>query len=190
MTTSRKPQKQIWKILSPIAVILLLVIGALKLIQMQSGISRSRASHLEVIPGHTISDFALTQIDGKSVQISEISQKIILINFWATWCEACMVEMPSLVALRDSFHQKGLEILGINLDENPTSVVPKTIREYQIKFPIYLDPEGKVAELFNVHAIPLTVIMNSQRQILYVKDGEQNWNSPSVRSQIERWLTQ
>ena len=67
-------------------------------------------------------------------------------------------------------------------------MAPKVAKQFGIQFPIFKDPENRVAELFDVRAIPLTVIINKERQILLIKDGEQDWNSSKFRSQLENWL--
>jgi alkyl hydroperoxide reductase subunit AhpC len=96
--------------------------------------------------------------------------------------------MPSIVKLRESFKDRGFEVLGINVDENPSVVVSKTIKQLKIDFPIFIDPEGELSEMFDVHAIPLTVIMRKTGEILAVLNGGRDWNSDEVRTKLERWL--
>lgn len=98
--------------------------------------------------------------------------------------------MPSIVNLRKAYQDRGFEVLGINVDENPEKVLPKVLSEFKIDFPVYGDPEGKLSSLFDVHAIPFTVILNHQRKILLVQDGGQDWNSKAIRNQLERWLSE
>ena len=179
------------KILVPIAVLLMLIISglaAIKLTLNTSLNSNPAALNLETGMEAPLPDVSLTQLDGKTVKLSELKAKVFLVNFWATWCDACMEEMDSLVKLRENYKDKGFEILGVNLDENPASMVPKVSKQYGIEFPVFVDPEGKLAELFNVRAIPLSVVINSERKILLVKDGEQDWFAPEMRSELEHWL--
>jgi thiol-disulfide isomerase/thioredoxin len=189
MTIFRANQRKAFmKIFTPIGIIILVVLGALYTIKIEltrNDRSEDRA-HIQV--GKILPDFSLTPLQGAAARLSQIKSKIVMVNFWATWCDACMVEMPSIVKLRDKYQNRGFEVLGINLDENPDTVAPRAVQEFKIDFPIFKDPEGKVADLFDVHAIPLTVILDEQRKILLVKDGEQDWNSPAFQSQLERWL--
>ena len=99
-----------------------------------------------------------------------------------------MEEMPSIVQLRDAYKDKGFEVVGVNLDENSATVVPKAIKQLKIQFPIFQDPENKIAEYFDVHAIPLSVMLNKDRKILYIENGERNWNDQESRTQLEKWL--
>ena len=189
MTThgSRKISNAL-KILIPVAMIILLVVGGLSLIQFQFTRSPDRESSTEIARDKIVKDFYLTSLDGKKKLISELPHKIVLINFWATWCEACVDEMPSLVNLRNRYKNQGFEILGINLDENPEAVLSKAVRQLGIEFPVFKDPDGDLSDLFNIHAIPFTVIMDHQRKILFVKHGEMNWDSPKMQAEMERWL--
>ena len=111
-----------------------------------------------------------------------------MINFWATWCEACMEEMPSLVALREQYAPKGFEILGVNVDENPAQSAPDAVKNMGIKFPIFTDKSNALAELFDVHAIPLTVIIDKSRKILLVEPGGRDWNTEDMQQLMQKWL--
>ncbi|MGZ3698075.1 MAG: TlpA disulfide reductase family protein, partial [Bdellovibrionota bacterium] len=126
---------------------------------------------------------------GGVVKASELKPKVTLVNFWATWCEACMEEMPSILKLRGRFKDRGFEVVAVNVDENPEAVLPATLKQLGIDFPVYIDKEGQVAGLFDVHAIPLTVMINSSRKVLLVQDGERNWMDEDLLSKMEKWLS-
>lgn len=187
------PKSLLLKVLLPIGVIVALAVGGLYLIKNMSGRhSHSGSGAVEVRAGATLPDFELIRMAAgdarEKVLLSELGAKVYLINFWASWCEACLTEMPSIVELRKSFVDKGFEVLAINVDENPSAVVPPLASKLGMNFPVYLDPEQKLAELFDVHAIPLTVIIDKDRKILLVQSGEKNWNSSDIRYQLEQWL--
>lgn len=147
--------------------------------------------------GETLPDFKLrTFKDGRAAAqmtatelLAKQKTKVLLVNFWATWCEACVVEMPSLVKLRQKFKDRGFEIAVVSVDQNPEAVVPKALRSFGIDFETFIDPEGELAEVFDVHAIPLTVVMDAKRKILWVENGERDWNSPEIHSKMEQWLS-
>lgn len=141
----------------------------------------------------TFSDFELTRLDGSAILFSRMvsnpsSTKVVLINFWATWCEACVEEMPSIVQLWNHYKDKGLQIASVNLDETPGQAVEKAAKKFSMEFPIYRDPEGKLADLFDVRAIPYTLIVESKRKILFVKHGEINWHSQAIQDRMDNWL--
>ncbi len=143
---------------------------------------------VEVVEGATLPDIELTKLDGSKVSLSQLKHKVILLNFWATWCEACMTEMPSLIKLREKYSKDGFEILGINLDNNPDNAVPPVQKKLGMTFPIFKDESGNIGDMFDVHAIPLSLVLNKDRTILYTYSGDQDWNSEEVFNLVEQWL--
>lgn len=194
------------KTLLPILVIVIAVTGGLTLVKSRvkppsmpasagtleagGGEGPSIEGSGEVDVGRVLPDFTISSFQGKSPEpISQAGGKVTLINFWATWCEACMVEMPSIVQLRRAYQGKGFQVVAIDLDENPGAVLPKTVRELGIDFPVFVDTDQKLSELFDVHAIPLTVIINKDRKVLFMENGERNWNSKEIHSKLDQWLS-
>jgi thiol-disulfide isomerase/thioredoxin len=185
--------KGILKVILPIGAIVALAFGGLLLV-------KSRMTPVQPQPVATTSagtelkdnrypDFELQEFEGKKKKFSELQAKVVLVNFWATWCEACIVEMPSIVALRKAYAGRGLEIVAINVDEKPEAILPGVLKKMAIDFPVYTDSEGKLADIFDVHAIPLTVILNKDRKALFTHNGEYDWNSPEFRAAMDKWLT-
>ena len=174
----------------PIGILLVLITAGLAIIKFSFRGEGIENSGIKVKQGAVLPEFSLVQLDGKEVPFSGIPGKVFLINFWATWCDACMQEMPSIVTLRESFKDQGFEVLGVNLDETPETAVPKVTQSLKMRFPIFKDPEGQVADLFDVHAVPFTLIISKNRKVLMVHDGEKDWNSPEFRTQLKSWLTE
>lgn len=193
MTTSgASPQNSsnlsLLKIILPVLGILVLATGSL---YMLKAFLPHRETVTELREGSEVPDFTVTDLGGKARKLSEVGQfKVYLLNFWATWCEACMIEMPSIVELKNSFKDRGLEVLAINLDEKPEAVVPKAARDLNLNFPVFVDPEGALGELFDVHAIPHTIILDSHRKILMIHNGDRDWSGPDIRAKMEQWLSQ
>lgn len=136
----------------------------------------------------TLSDFELSPISGSPFLFSQISGKILLIHFWATWCSVCMEEFPSLIKLYSFYKNRGFEIISINLDPNPQQTVPKILTKLSIPFPAFYDPNGKLAELFQIHAIPFSAFISRSKKILWLKNGFVSWDSQPIRKAIEEWL--
>jgi thiol-disulfide isomerase/thioredoxin len=188
MTASRQNIKQTLKaLLIPALLIVAFVLIGLFGIRLYLLNFEGKPSTAIAI-GEKLPDFSLTRLDGSLTPLSSISHKVALINFWATWCDACMAEMPDLVKLQAELGPKGLQLIAINLDESPSQVVPQVMETFKINFPIFTDPQNKIAELFNVQAIPLSVILNSEHKILWKWSGELKWNSPDFRKQLDQWL--
>ena len=188
--TTHKTNKQIQlkAVLLPILTILIIISLSLFFIKYRLVDTERTARHGIRAIGDQVPDFAITDMNGKKSTISTVKAKVMMLNFWATWCDACLQEMPSIVALRNKFHPQGFEVVGINLDENPAAVVPRAVQRYQISFPVFQDPNGSIAEIFDVMAIPLTVFMNSKREIIHYQNGEFDWSSESVQTMLKNWL--
>jgi peroxiredoxin len=112
--------------------------------------------------GRQQADFTLADLQGKTWQLKNLRGKVVLVNFWATWCPPCRKEMPDLEALYQRFSGQGLVILAIS-DEERAKVAP-FIADYKISYPVLLDPGRKVNELFQVEGIP--------KSLVYARDGK------------------
>jgi len=117
-------------------------------------------------------EFSLKDLNGKTWTFSELRGKVVLVNFWATWCPPCRKEMPDLEALYEQFAPQGLVILGIS-DEEAAKVEP-FIRERKVTFPVLLDPGRKVNEMFVVDGIP--------KSFVYDRDGKLGAQSIDMRT--------
>ena len=117
-------------------------------------------------------DFTLTDLNGKSWTLQDLKGKVVLLNFWATWCPPCRKEMPDLEALYQRFGSQGLVIFGIDDEDAPT--VQPFITQHGITYPVLLDPGRKVNTLFQVDGIPKTFV--------YGRDGKLVTESIDMRT--------
>lgn len=186
----RNSKKNLVKIfIFPLLVILILVVISLVFLKSELAHKRGTFVQGQAKLGQVLPDFEMQQFPGgKKIKFSELKAKVVLVNFWASWCEACIIEMPAFIQLRKNFLNKSFEIASINVDEKPQTVLPPLLKQLEIDFPVYMDPQGKLATLFDVYAIPLTVILNQERRVLFVESGERDWNSPDFHSILEKWL--
>lgn len=105
-------------------------------------------------------DFTLKDLNGKDVSLSVYRGKVLLINFWATWCVPCRTEIPGFIDLYNRYHGRGLEIVGIAVDE-PVSVVRPYTLEMKMNYPVLLEGERHdVHEAYGVVGLPTTIIIN------------------------------
>jgi peroxiredoxin len=109
-------------------------------------------------------DFTLKDLEGKEWTLSALKGKVVLVNFWATWCPPCRKEMPDLDALSKRFSDKGLVVVSIS-DEDLSKVAP-WIKEHNISYPILLDPGHKVSEAFHIEGIPQSFIFNREGKVV------------------------
>jgi peroxiredoxin len=101
-------------------------------------------------------NFTLTDMAGKTWILRDLKGKVVLVNFWATWCPPCRKEMPDLDSLYKEFRDKGLVVLAISDEESAT--VASYLNEHRVNYPILLDPGRKVTDQFIVHGIPKTFV--------------------------------
>lgn len=108
--------------------------------------------------GESAPDFSLPDLNGKTVKLSNFSDKVVLINFWASWCPPCRREIPHLVELYKTHSPKGLVILGVDINEN-LNVVKDFVKANDMSYTILMD-RGDVARLYKVEGIPTNYIVN------------------------------
>lgn len=109
-------------------------------------------------------DFTLTDLQGKSWTLKQLKGKVVLVNFWATWCPPCRQEMPDLDALYQRFKDQGFVILALS-DEKESDVKP-FLSKQNFSYPIMLDPDRKVHELFAVEGIPKSFVYNREGKLV------------------------
>ena len=120
--------------------------------------------------GKLAPDFELDTLDGQPVSLSELKGKAVLVNFWATWCGPCRMEMPFIQQIYDEWQGKGLVLLAINIGERPSQVA-EFMQGQGLSFPVLLDSNGKVTERYYVTGIPTTFFIDKDGIIQYIKVG-------------------
>jgi len=137
----------------------------------------TRANSLEPAPaaGHPAPDFTLKTPDGQEISLSDFRGQPVIINFWATWCSPCRVEMPHLQAAYEAHQKDDLVVLGVNLTvrDNPKAV-PDFLAEFGLTFPVVLDESGNVAEMYRVFGQPASVFVDKDGIIHQVFQGPVN----------------
>ena len=107
-------------------------------------------------------ELKFTAADGSTVDLAKLRGKVVLIDFWATWCEPCMHEVPNVVAVYKRFHEKGFEIVGISLDSHKDAMLKVTL-EKEMTWPQYFDGKGgknEISSAFHINSIPAMWLVN------------------------------
>jgi cytochrome c-type biogenesis protein len=132
-------------------------------------------------------DFTLPLLDGSEQPLSGLQGQVVFLNFWATWCGPCRIEMPSMEALYQSLKDRGFTILAVNGRENPDEV-SAFMRENKLTFPTVLDRRGAINYRYGVQAIPTTYILDKRGMIVSRMVGSIEWNQPKIVAALETLL--
>lgn len=111
-------------------------------------------------------DFALKDSKGNTVRLSDHKGKIILVNFWATWCGPCRMEIPGFVKLYEKYKDKGFTIIGISVDQAGWQVIKPFMKEHKINYPIVLYNNKVITDYGGIRSIPTTFFINSDGEVL------------------------
>ena len=133
-------------------------------------------------------DFTLPDLQGNAVRLSDLRGKVVLINFWATWCYPCRTEMPSLEALYQDYWDQGFEILAIAIDVQGKAVVVPFVEAFKLTFPVLLAPHNDVGTRLQVSGIPTSYLLDKHGRIATREVGPRDWNSQKMRRLLDQLL--
>jgi peroxiredoxin len=132
-------------------------------------------------------DWQLRDLDGSGGKLSDYRGQVVLINFWASWCGTCREEMPDILSTWQDYKDRGFMALGVNYDE-PTAEVEGFVRQYGIKFPIFLDPGKKVAGQYGVISMPTSFLISRSGEVKMTIPGQIDF--AALRPAIEQLLAE
>jgi peroxiredoxin len=143
------------------------------------------------IAGKTADDFAL-EMDGKAQHLSDYRGKVVVLNFWASWCPPCVEEAPALNRLQRHVAAKGGMVLGFSIDEDPAAY-DKFLKQFEINFPTYRDVtvrdnKSKVMNGYGTTLIPETYVIDRHGKIARKIVGPQQWDSPEMLAYFDAIL--
>jgi peroxiredoxin len=132
-------------------------------------------------------DFTLLDDSGLAVSLSELHGQVVMINFWASWCGPCRQEMPLLEQIHQRYESLGFTLLGVNVEEN-SSDAKAFLKDRPVSFPILFDPDNGVSKLYDVIAMPSTVLIDRQGNVRHLhhgfKPGYENDYQDQVRALV------
>ena len=146
-----------------------------------------RAADLKPWTGGPAPGLELSDLDNRVHRLADYRGKVVLVNFWATWCGPCRDEMPSIQELKRKLAGRPFVVLAVNLDE-PESRIRKFLQEVKIDFTILLDPERKVSKQWDARILPASYVVGADGRIRYSLVGEINWGHDLVVSRVAELL--
>ncbi len=132
-------------------------------------------------------DFTLENLQGSQVSLADFEGKVIFLNFWATWCPPCRIEMPDMEKLWQKFKDEDFVILAVDLRERKDKV-SSFVKENGYTFPVLLDSGGEVANTYGITAIPTTYLLDPRGRIVGKALGARHWASDDAFKLIEHLL--
>ncbi len=122
------------------------------------------------LAGQSAPDFVLKSATGENLRLSEYRGDVVMINFWATWCGPCRQEMPLLDELYARYQRVGFSLLGINIDDDSRRAMAM-VDELGISFPVLFDEHKEVSKLYEVEAMPVTILLDREGTVRHIHHG-------------------
>jgi peroxiredoxin len=150
--------------------VILIVIAMVISIMLVFGIQRARHQRPTTtagkLQGQVAPDFTLTSLDGKTMKLSDFRGKAVLLNFWATWCEPCKVEMPWFVDLQKKYASQGLQVLGVAMDDSSPKEIGEFAQKMGVNYPVLIGKEDVGTEYGGIEFLPSTFYISRDGKVL------------------------
>ena len=140
-----------------------------------------------VAPATAAPDFTLRTLNGPNLRLQEQRGQVVLVNFWATWCGPCRQEIPHLNKLYDKYRASGFVLLGVNIDDD-AKLATELAAKLGVKFPVLLDTDKKVSRLYDMSAMPATVVIDRDGRVRYIHRGYRDGYEETYDQQIRGLL--
>jgi len=148
-----------------------------------------KAGVVELKEGHRTPELRLPRLDGGVGALADLRDKLVVVNFWATWCQPCTAEMPTLEALWREYRGRGLVVLGVSEDRDaPRPLLDPYVGRLGLTFPILLDADQRAAREWSVASLPATFVVKPGGDAVGLAFGAREWNSAEMRALLGRFL--
>jgi len=135
-------------------------------------------------PGQPAPLFGAVLLQGKeTVELEHHRGKVVLLDFWASWCGSCRQSLPALESLRSEFGPAGFEVIAVNLDTDPQDGLD-FLKKYPVTYPIVQDTQGRIARLFDVRTMPMSYLIDRQGVVQQVHQGFNKKDMPRLRAAV------
>jgi peroxiredoxin len=161
----------------------LIAVLAVALVWVVSG---TLEQHVTTV-GDTAPDFRVLTEHGKTMTRSDFGGKVLVLNFWASWCPPCVEEAPSLNAFAQEAAKKGIIVLGVSIDRNETAY-KKFLAQHKIAFETSIDPEADVSSSYGTFQIPETYIIDKNGKVVEKIISNQNFMDPEFMDRLTKML--
>jgi len=132
-------------------------------------------------------NFTLKSRSGKNIKLSELRGEVVMLNFWASWCGPCRKEMPLLEKIHKKYKRLGFTLLGVNVEEN-SSDAKNYLKDVKVTFPILFDRTQKTSKLYDVSAMPTTILIDRNGNKRFIHKGYKAGYENDYKKQIKKLL--
>jgi len=133
----------------------------------------------------TAPDVTVTALDGSSLKLSDLKGKVVLLNFWATWCPPCREEIPAMMKLNAAMVGKPFQMLAVSVDEGGKPAIEEYFRTSNNLLPAYTDPSGTASKTYGITGVPETFVIDKNGVIVKKVIGPLAWDGPEARTFLE-----
>ena len=140
------------------------------------------------VEGSVAPDFTVKDLAGREVKLSSLKGKVVMVNFWATWCPPCKEELPSMMKLQQSMTGKQFQMMAISIDEGGKEAVESYFKKSGTALPAYLDLDGEASRSYGTTGVPETFIVDKAGIIRKKVVGGMDWGSPEVVTYLDGLL--
>ena len=144
----------------------------------------SASTELKSWKGGATPPLAQATLDGGRVDLRDLQGRVVVVNFWATWCEPCRAEMPSFERLRERMRGRALEVITVNFGENPQRI-RDFLQRQRIDLPVLLDPDKEAAAAWHAGGLPITFLVDAKGRVRYSAFGESDWSAGEALQVVE-----
>ena len=155
-----------------------LALSSLPSAAQQAGTGLTRLAEAPLAP-----DFSLLDMDGNVYRLSDYRGRVVIVNFWATWCPPCREEMPSMQRGWEQLRSEGILMVGINVGEDEDTIFQFTA-DYPVEFPLLMDSDSSVTGQWPVRGLPTTFVVDPAGRLVYRAIGSREWDDPDLLALI------
>ena len=164
-----------------------IVIAIATIVSLLAGPAAASAAMIPSGTRQAAPDFMLKDLNGKPHKLSDYRGKVVLLNFWATWCPPCRAEIPSMESMYRALKNRNFVIIGVEVGEDVASVWP-FVEEQKITYPILLDRDSAVSNTWKAVGIPTSFLIDPQGRVADMFVGGRDWSDPALRARITSLL--
>lgn len=122
-----------------------------------------------IYPGEIVPDIEGVDLAGKPLSLHQVQGKIVLVNFWATWCAPCMAELPDLERLHQALRHQGFTVLGVAVDDSSENII-EAVKQNSLTYPVLLDEKGKSKRQFELKGFPESFVLDANKRVMIITD--------------------